>query len=38
MKLKSSSGRTLYKDVVILDTSGVEDFADYGVYFTNLRS
>jgi hypothetical protein len=30
MKLQSSRGRTLYGDVVILDTSEIADNADYG--------
>jgi hypothetical protein len=30
MQLRSNSGRSLYRDVVILDTSEVEDVVDYG--------
>ena len=30
MKLQSSGSRTLYGDVVILDTSEIADYADYG--------
>jgi hypothetical protein len=37
MKLQSGSGKTLYKGVVILDTSGIEDFADYGGILYELK-
>ena len=30
MKLQSSMGRTLHGDIVILDTSEIADYADYG--------
>lgn len=37
MKLQSSSGRTLYRDVVILDTSEIEDNVDYGGMLYELK-
>ena len=35
--LTSSSGRTLYGGVVILDTSEISDFADYGGLLYELK-
>ncbi len=37
MKLQSSSGRTLYGDVVILDPSEMEDEIDYGGMLYELK-
>lgn len=37
MQLRSSSGRTLYGGVVILDTSEIEDEADYGGMLYELK-
>lgn len=37
MRLQSSRGRTLYGGVVILDTSEVEDEADYGGMLYELK-
>jgi hypothetical protein len=37
MKLQSSSGRTSHKDVVILDTSEIADYADYGGMLYRLK-
>lgn len=37
MQLRSSSGRTLYGDVAILDTSEIEDAADYGGMLYELK-
>lgn len=37
MKLQSSSGKTLYEGVVILDTSEIDDFADYGGILYELK-
>ena len=37
MKLQSSGSRTLYGDVVILDTSEIADDADYGGMLYELK-
>jgi len=37
MQFRSSSGRTLYGEVVILDTSAIEDQADYGGMLYELK-
>lgn len=37
MQLRSSSGRTLYENVAILDTSEIEDAADYGGMLYELK-
>ncbi len=37
MILQSSSGRILYDGIVILDTSEMEDFADYGGLLWELK-
>ena len=37
IKLQSSSGRILYGGVVILDTSEIEDDADFGGMFYELK-
>ncbi|GAH70588.1 unnamed protein product [marine sediment metagenome] len=37
MKLQSSRGRTLHEDVVILDTSEIADYADYGGMLYELK-
>jgi len=37
MKLQSSRGRTLHGDVVILDTSEIADYADYGGMLYELK-
>ena len=37
MKLQGSGGRTLHGDVVILDTSEIVDYADYGGMLYELK-
>jgi len=37
MELRSQSGMTLYGGVVIVDTSGIEDEADYGGLLYELK-
>jgi hypothetical protein len=37
MKLQSSTSRTLYENVVILDTLEIEDDADYGGMLYELK-
>ncbi|GFP20269.1 hypothetical protein HKBW3S42_00436 [Candidatus Hakubella thermalkaliphila] len=37
MKLQSSRGRTLHGDVVILNTSEIADYADYGGMLYELK-
>lgn len=37
MKLQSSRDRTLHRDVVILDTSEIADYADYGGMLYELK-